>query len=194
MAAIETALVGRVLAHFTLPVDTVLYDATNFFTFLATTTARATLPARGHSKQKRHDLRPVGVALGGGLEGITVVSDKGNVGKHTQATVGAAPFHYIGALTAASQRALIAEATPHLTPLALNPEETVPVYRARRLMWGAERTLVVLVSARLQQGQHLREILNVRLHGRGRTRTLTDTVDLAALDRLEREWFGRLVP
>lgn len=281
LAAIETALVARVLAHFTLPVDTVLYDATNFFTFLATTNARATLPARGHNKQKRHDLRQVGVALcctrgrvgepaiplfhqvyggarpdvrvfadvlprlrerfvalGGGLEGITVVYDKGNVAKHTQATVDAAPFHYVAALTAASQRALIAEATPHLTPLALSPEETVPVYRARRLVWGAERTLVVLVSARLQQGQrrgveqhlaravrwldqlqatlargtqrraratieaqiaerlrgqHLREILNVRLHGRGRTLTLTYTVDLAALDRLEREWFGRLV-
>lgn len=63
LAAIETALVTRVLARFALPVDTVLYDATNFFTFLATTNARATLPARGHNKQKRHDLRQVGVAL-----------------------------------------------------------------------------------------------------------------------------------
>ena len=63
LAAIETALVTRVLARFALPVDTVLYDATNFFTFLATTNARATLPARGHNKQKRHDLRQVGIAL-----------------------------------------------------------------------------------------------------------------------------------
>ena len=281
LAAIETALVARVLAHFTLPIDTVLYDATNFFTFLATTNARATLPARGHNKQKRHDLRQVGialcctrgrtgepaiplfhqvyggarpdvrvfadvlpqlrerfVALGGGLEGITVVYDKGNVATHTQATVDALPMRYVAALTAASQRALIAEATPQLTPLALGPDETVPVYRTRRVVWGAERTLVVLVSPRLQQGQrrgveqhvatavrsldalqatlargtqrrpraaieaqiaarlrgqHLREVLAVTLRGRGRALTLDYTVDHAALDRLEREWFGRLV-
>jgi len=281
LAAIETALVARVLAHCTLPIDTVLYDATNFFTFLATTNARATLPARGHNKQKRHDLRQVGVALcctrgragepaiplfhqvyggarpdvrvfadvlpqlrerfvalGGGLDGITVVYDKGNVAKHTQATVDALPMHYVAALTAASQRALIAEATPQLTPLALRPDETVPVYRTRRLVWGAERTLVVLLSPRLQQGQrrgveqhlaaavrwldalqatlargkqrrpraaleaqiaerlrgqHLRELIAVTLRGRGRALTLDYTVDRAALDRLEREWFGRLV-
>ena len=281
LAQIETALVTRVLAHFALPVDTVLYDATNFFTFLATTNARATLPARGHNKQKRHDLRPVGVALcctrggqgapaiplfhqvyggarpdvrvfadvlpelrerfvalGGGLEGITVVYDKGNVARHTQATVDAQSFHYVAALTAASQRALIAEATPQLAPLALSAGETIAVYRTRRLVWGAVRTLVVLVSPRLQQGQrrgveqhlaragrwldqlqatlargrqrrpraaieaqvaerlrgqHLREVLTVRLRGRGRALTLDYTVDRAALDRLEREWFGRLV-
>ena len=281
LAAIETALVARVLAHGDLTVDTVLYDATNFFTFLATTNARATLPARGHNKQKRHDLRQVGVALcctrgglgapaiplfhqvyggarpdvrvfadvlpllrerfvalGGGLEGITVVYDKGNVSRDTQATVDAQPFHYVAALTAASQRALIAEATPHLAPLALSPADTVQVYRTRRLVWGAERTLVVLVSPRLQQGQrrgveqhlaravrwldqlqamlargqqrrpraaieaqvaerlrgqHLRDVLTVRLRGRGRALTLAYTVDRAALDRLEREWFGRLV-
>ena len=281
LAGIEAALVGRVLAHFALPVDTVLYDATNFFTFLATTNARATLPARGHNKQKRHDLRQVGVALcctrgglgdpaiplfhqvyggarpdvrvfadvlpllrerfvalGGGLEGITVVYDKGNVSRDTQATVDTLSFHYVAALTAASQRALIAEATPQLAPLALSPEETVQVYRARRLVWGAERTLVVLVSPRLQQGQrrgveqhlaravrwldqlqatlargqqrraratieaqvaerlrgqHLREVLTVRLRSRGRALTLDYTVDRTVLDRLEREWFGRLV-
>jgi transposase len=281
LAAIEAALVTRVLAHFALPMDSVLYDATNFFTFLATTNARATLPARGHNKQKRHDLRQVGVALcctrggpgvpaiplfhqvyggarpdvrvfadvlpllrerfvalGGGLDGITVVYDKGNVSKDTQATVDAAPFHYVAALTAASQRTLIAEATPQLEPIALSADETLPVYRTRRIVWGAERTLVVLVSPRLQQGQrrgveqhlasavrwldtlqatlargkqrrsraaieaqvaqrlrgqHLREILEVRLGGSGKTLTLAYTVDRAALDRLEREWFGRLV-
>lgn len=281
LAAIETALVARVLTRFALPLDTVLYDATNFFTFLATTNVRATLPARGHNKQKRHDLRQVGVALcctrgglgapaiplfhqvygggrpdvrvfadvlpqlrerfvalGGGLDGITVVYDKGNVAKHTQATVDALPFHYVAALTAASQRALIAEATPQLTPLALRPDDTIQVYRTRRVVWGAERTLVVLVSPRLQQGQrrgveqhlatalrwldqlqatlargkvrraratieaqvaerlrgqHLRELVDVRLDGAGRTLRLTYTVDHAALDRLEREWFGRLV-
>ena len=43
------------------------------------------------------------------------------------------------------------------------------------------------------RGQHLRELVDVRLTGAGRTLRLTYTVDRAALDRLEREWFGRLV-
>jgi len=196
VAAIETALVARVLARFDIPADTVLYDATNFFTFLATTNARAALPARGHNKQKRHDLRQVGVALcctrsgagvpaiplfhqvyggarpdvrvfadvlpqlrerfvalGGDDARLTIVYDKGNVARHTQATVDDAPFHYVAALTAASQRALMAEATPALTPCVLSPDETVSVYRTRRVVWGVERTLLVLVSPRLQQGQ-----------------------------------------
>jgi len=40
-----------------------LYDTTNFFTFLATTNHRSDLVRRGHSKQKRHDLRQVGLAF-----------------------------------------------------------------------------------------------------------------------------------
>jgi len=63
IASIEREIVGRVVARFAIPLETLLYDATNFFTFIASTNARAELPARGHNKQKRHDLRQVGVAL-----------------------------------------------------------------------------------------------------------------------------------
>ena len=63
LAPMEQELVARVLERFPLPVDTLLFDATNFFTFIASTNTRATLPARGHNKQKRDDLRQVGVAL-----------------------------------------------------------------------------------------------------------------------------------
>jgi len=60
---IERDIVDRVLAKFNLPVDTILFDATNFFTFIASTNARCEVPQRGHNKQKRDDLRQVGVAL-----------------------------------------------------------------------------------------------------------------------------------
>lgn len=63
IAAIEQEIVGRVVERFEIPLETLLYDATNFFTFIASTNARVELPARGHNKQKRHDLRQVGVAL-----------------------------------------------------------------------------------------------------------------------------------
>ena len=43
------------------------------------------------------------------------------------------------------------------------------------------------------RGQHLAEILPVRLTGSGRTLTLEYRVDTAALDALERTWLGRVV-
>lgn len=63
IAPIEREIVGRVVERLGVPLETLLYDATNFFTFIASTNKHTELPARGHSKQKRHDLRQVGVAL-----------------------------------------------------------------------------------------------------------------------------------
>jgi len=63
IAPIEREIVGRVVDRCGVPLETLLYDATNFFTFIASTNQSPELPARGHNKQKRHDLRQVGVAL-----------------------------------------------------------------------------------------------------------------------------------
>jgi transposase len=63
IAEIEKELVGRALQRFDLKTDTLLYDATNFFTYIASTNKRPELPVRGHNKQQRHDLRQIGVAL-----------------------------------------------------------------------------------------------------------------------------------
>ncbi len=63
IAPIEREIVGRVVDRCGVPIETLLYDATNFFTFIASTNQSPELPARGHNKQKRHDLRQVGVAL-----------------------------------------------------------------------------------------------------------------------------------
>jgi transposase len=60
---VEERLLERVSSRFGLDPSLLLYDTTNFFTFLATTNERAGLPQRGHSKAKRHDLRQVGLAL-----------------------------------------------------------------------------------------------------------------------------------
>ena len=61
--ALQERLVERVRVEFGIEAGVLLYDTTNFFTFLATTNHRAGLPQRGHSKAKRHDLRQVGLAL-----------------------------------------------------------------------------------------------------------------------------------
>ena len=60
---IEQQLLERVRQRYGLSTDTLLYDTTNFFTFIATTNTRCTLAQRAKNKQKRHDLRQVGLAL-----------------------------------------------------------------------------------------------------------------------------------
>lgn len=189
---IERDLIGDVAQRFQLPLDTLLFDATNFFTFIASTNDRCELPKRGKQKQKRNDLRQVGVALlcsrehgiplwhrtyggnvadatcfsealprlkqrmvdlGRNLESLTVVYDKGNVSQDNQRQVDESKLHYVSALTVASQRDLVEEANPLLTPVEIKAGEPVPAYRCQKEIWGAERTVIVLVSERLRQGQ-----------------------------------------
>jgi transposase len=60
---IERDLTGHLVRHFDLDVRRVLFDATNFFTFIDTFNARCTLAQRGKSKEGRAALRIVGLAL-----------------------------------------------------------------------------------------------------------------------------------
>ena len=71
VADLEERVVQRVLAAEHVAPQVLAYDTTNFFTHIATTNTRATLPQRGHSKQRRHDLRQLGLAL--------VVTDDGQL-------------------------------------------------------------------------------------------------------------------
>jgi transposase len=190
--AIEREIVSEVIEKYELPLDTLLYDGTNFFTFIASTNKRASLPLRGHNKQKRDDLRQVSIAmlctrqygipiwhqtyegnvsdahsfdaalpsirqrlldLKGSLDDLTIVYDKGNVSRANQQHVDQSQFHYVTGLTVASQKELVRVANAKMAPLVLSEEETVPAYRTKRLVWGKERTLVVLVSERLRDGQ-----------------------------------------
>lgn len=192
IAPIEGEIVDRLVERLEIPLETLLYDATNFFTFIASTNRHAELPARGHNKQKRHDLRQIGVALlctrqegiplwhkvyggqvpdaksfaealtafrqrlvemGQTLESLTLVYDKGNVSRANQSLVDTSNLHYVASLSAASQRALVAEANPKMQPVALDDGEEVLAYRTRRPLWGAERTVIVLLSERLREGQ-----------------------------------------
>lgn len=60
---IQDRLAIRVQEEFGANDKILLYDTTNFFTFLASTNDRNSLAQRGRSKAKRHDLRQVGLAL-----------------------------------------------------------------------------------------------------------------------------------
>jgi len=62
IAAIEEALSQRLIRQLGLSLRTLVYDGTNFFTFINTRTP-AQLPARGHNKQHRGDLRQVSLGM-----------------------------------------------------------------------------------------------------------------------------------
>ncbi|MGC8488357.1 MAG: IS1634 family transposase [Clostridia bacterium] len=60
--AIEADLVRTAAAKFDVQLQGLIYDATNFFTYINTRNP-ASLPQRGHNKQKRNDLKQVSLAL-----------------------------------------------------------------------------------------------------------------------------------
>jgi len=62
IAAISEALAQRVMETFRLDLGSLVFDCTNFDTFIDTATA-SQLAQRGHAKSKRTDLRIVGLAL-----------------------------------------------------------------------------------------------------------------------------------
>lgn len=63
LRAIETEIIARAVEHFGVNTDLLLYDTTNFFTYIASDNARCDLAQRGKSKQRRNDLRQLALAL-----------------------------------------------------------------------------------------------------------------------------------
>ena len=61
--AIERDLVAAMVRDFRVDLRHLLFDATNFFTFIDTFNDKPTLAQRGHSKEGRASLRIVGLAL-----------------------------------------------------------------------------------------------------------------------------------
>jgi transposase len=62
IAKIEEAFAQRLIEHFKVDLQTLLFDATNFDTFIGSQTNSA-LAQRGHAKSKRKDLRIIALAL-----------------------------------------------------------------------------------------------------------------------------------
>jgi len=60
---IELDLLRNLQRHYSLANDTLFYDTTNFYTFIDTENTRCDIAQRARNKQKRHDLRQVGLAL-----------------------------------------------------------------------------------------------------------------------------------
>lgn len=63
IAKIERELVEKTFKIYNLQNDTLFFDTTNFFTYIDTTNRRCTIAQRGKNKQKRYDLRQIGLAM-----------------------------------------------------------------------------------------------------------------------------------
>ena len=59
----EEEILQKVLNAYPASGDTLFYDTTNFFTYIHTTNEHCTIAKRGKNKQKRNDLRQIGMAL-----------------------------------------------------------------------------------------------------------------------------------
>lgn len=59
----EQDILHRLLEIYEIHTDTLFYDTTNFFTYIDTTNTHCDIAQRGHNKQKRNDLRQVGLAM-----------------------------------------------------------------------------------------------------------------------------------
>jgi transposase len=59
----EQEILTRLLDVYKIQTDTLFYDTTNFFTYIDTTNTNCDIAQRGNNKQKRNDLRQVGLAM-----------------------------------------------------------------------------------------------------------------------------------
>lgn len=62
IVSLQVNLAKKVVAAYDIDLRVLLYDATNFFTFIDTNNI-CTLPQRGHNKQKRNDLRQISLSM-----------------------------------------------------------------------------------------------------------------------------------
>ena len=62
-APLQRELLHRIHARFPLGEQFLVYDTTNYYTFIHTFNSRPSLPQRGRNKQRRDDLRQIALAL-----------------------------------------------------------------------------------------------------------------------------------
>ena len=60
---VEADILANVFKIYNIESDSLFFDTTNFFTYIDSTNIRSTIAKRGRNKQKRHDLRQIGLAM-----------------------------------------------------------------------------------------------------------------------------------
>jgi transposase len=115
LAEIERRIVARMVEAFDLDLSGLVLDMTNFATYIDTGNDRAPIAQRGHAKQKRTDLRIVGLGL--------VVSTDGGIPLVSHAYAGNKP-------DVTQFPSLVAELVARFAELAAHPGELTLVYDA----------------------------------------------------------------
>jgi transposase len=188
---IENDLLVRLIDEFEVDLNCLLYDATNFYTYINTRT-ESELAQRGHNKQKRNDLRQVSLGMmtssdfhipllhmvyGGNINDstqfgsvidelirryrclteacpqVTLIFDKGNNSEANLERLPQTGLHFVGSLRLNQCPQLLK--VPLRKFRSMKPEElrSVKAYRQRRIVFAAERTVVVTYNENLLAGQ-----------------------------------------
>jgi transposase len=247
LAEIERRIVAHVISEFSVEVTGLVLDMTNFATYIDSANARAPIAQRGHAKQKRTDLRLVGLGLivsvdGGiplvshpyagnqpdvtqfpemvdelaarfaGLRGdggdtakwLTLVFDAGQNSEDNIEIFEDSPFHFVGSLPPSDHPDLlqVPEARYRAVDAARFPG--LRAFEARKLVFGAERRIVVTHSESLHDKQSQgfdqtlakarRQLssLAARL-ARGKTRKPKNNVEAEIAHILQPRWLSRVI-
>lgn len=98
IAEIETRLSRRIVSEFGLDCSGLVLDMTNFATYIDTTNTRAAIAQRGHAKQKRFDLRLVGLGLVASKDGAIPLLSQAYAGNRPDVT------QFAGMVTSLAER------------------------------------------------------------------------------------------
>jgi transposase len=86
IAAAEEEIVRRAIERFELALEPLVYDTTNFATFVDSANERNTLARRGHAKGGRGDLRLIGLALCVAVDGGVPLAHQAYEGNRNDAS------------------------------------------------------------------------------------------------------------
>src|SRR6266511_2615413 len=199
---IERAVVARMVQRFGLDLSGLVVDMTNFATFIDSGNQRAPIAQRGKAKQKRVDLRLVG--LGMAPEAPTVVYDAGCDSAANQAHMEAAELHYVGSLRPSDHPDLLAVSARRFHVVDAERFPGLSALEARTQALGADRRVIVthsqtfhqrqaqgfqqtLAKARRQLGE-----LQARL-ARGKTRRPRAAVEAHIVQICKPRWLDRVI-
>ena len=129
LAAIEQALAARTVTGFGVDISALALDMTNFATYIDTGNAKAPIAQRGKAKQKRSDLRLVGLGLVVTRDGGIPLASHAYPGNRPDVTQFATMIDLLVARHAALAERVGAPAAPD-TPAEITPAEITVVFDA----------------------------------------------------------------
>jgi len=91
--------------------------------------------------------------LAGSCEDITLIFDKGNNSEDAFATLDGSPYHFVGSLVPSQHEDLLSIPLSRFRPLGDPRLGGLRAYRTRKVVFGAERTILVTHNEALLAGQ-----------------------------------------